>query len=79
MTPQEYKELIKKDTIKIGQDIDALIKQGYKVKRLRPRRPRKGELVMSMTKGIRTNTNSCLLYTSPSPRDGLLSRMPSSA
>ena len=24
-------------------------------------------------------TNSCLLYTSPSPRDGLLSRMPSSA
>ena len=27
-----------------------------------------------------TNKNkSCLLYTSPSPRDGLLSRMPSSA
>ena len=24
-------------------------------------------------------TNICLLYTSPSPRDGLLSRMPSSA
>ena len=24
-------------------------------------------------------TDSCLLYTSPSPRDGLLSRMPSSA
>ena len=23
--------------------------------------------------------NNCLLYTSPSPRDGLLSRMPSSA
>ena len=23
--------------------------------------------------------NSCLLYTSPSPRDGILSRMPSSA
>ena len=23
--------------------------------------------------------DSCLLYTSPSPRDGLLSRMPSSA
>ena len=29
----------------------------------------------------RTNVwiNDCLLYTSPSPRDGLLSRMPSSA
>ena len=25
------------------------------------------------------NPNNCLLYTSPSPRDGLLSRMPSSA
>ena len=25
------------------------------------------------------NKRSCLLYTSPSPRDGLLSRMPSSA
>ena len=24
-------------------------------------------------------TSACLLYTSPSPRDGLLSRMPSSA
>ena len=26
-----------------------------------------------------TNNINCLLYTSPSPRDGLLSRMPSSA
>ena len=26
-----------------------------------------------------TQTKGCLLYTSPSPRDGLLSRMPSSA
>ena len=26
-----------------------------------------------------TGVNPCLLYTSPSPRDGLLSRMPSSA
>ena len=29
--------------------------------------------------GDRTCTETCLLYTSPSPRDGLLSRMPSSA
>ena len=27
----------------------------------------------------RTREMTCLLYTSPSPRDGLLSRMPSSA
>ena len=26
-----------------------------------------------------SKTEDCLLYTSPSPRDGLLSRMPSSA
>ena len=39
------------------------------------------------TWGTKTNANlslieqltGCLLYTSPSPRDGLLSRMPSSA
>ena len=28
---------------------------------------------------ISVNIGGCLLYTSPSPRDGLLSRMPSSA
>ena len=28
---------------------------------------------------VDTHIHSCLLYTSPSPRDGLLSRMPSSA
>ena len=29
--------------------------------------------------GLLQELSSCLLYTSPSPRDGLLSRMPSSA
>ena len=29
--------------------------------------------------GSTEHPNTCLLYTSPSPRDGLLSRMPSSA
>ena len=28
---------------------------------------------------VERHSESCLLYTSPSPRDGLLSRMPSSA
>ena len=32
-----------------------------------------------LLKGSRTTSKDCLLYTSPSPRDGLLSRMPSSA
>ena len=30
-------------------------------------------------KGVDAGCKDCLLYTSPSPRDGLLSRMPSSA
>ena len=30
-------------------------------------------------KGWHSQTNICLLYTSPSPRDATLSRMPSSA
>ena len=36
--------------------------------------------VNKLTRGSLTRLiSSCLLYTSPSPRDGLLSRMPSSA
>ena len=39
--------------------------------------------IAAATKQIRLGTGTinmpCLLYTSPSPRDGLLSRMPSSA
>ena len=35
-----------------------------------------GEIYIQILEG---ETKDCLLYTSPSPRDGLLSRMPSSA
>ena len=35
--------------------------------------------VDAAVKAARAAFRSCLLYTSPSPRDGLLSRMPSSA
>ena len=34
---------------------------------------------LEAVKEMRANPDICLLYTSPSPRDGLLSRMPSSA
>ena len=40
--------------------------------------PHLSSLVKRIT-GRRTHLLTCLLYTSPSPRDGLLSRMPSSA
>ena len=36
-------------------------------------------LITTSTENDDTGDNTCLLYTSPSPRDGLLSRMPSSA
>ena len=35
--------------------------------------------VLNWSDYIDEQVNACLLYTSPSPRDGLLSRMPSSA
>ena len=44
--------------------------------------PDSGEIVIDNSKlilGSPKESINCLLYTSPSPRDGLLSRMPSSA
>ena len=34
---------------------------------------------IDVTEEVSDTEEACLLYTSPSPRDGLLSRMPSSA
>ena len=36
-------------------------------------------IIMSIGEQMGMSAKACLLYTSPSPRDGLLSRMPSSA
>ena len=36
-------------------------------------------MITNIMRKIIQHYNACLLYTSPSPRDGLLSRMPSSA
>ena len=45
-----------------------------------PQSPHPGTTNHLMVDGsVHTIANVCLLYTSPSPRDGLLSRMPSSA
>ena len=48
-------------------------------KRVAAKSARKGEPSFHMTEQMRRLSTPCLLYTSPSPRDGLLSRMPSSA
>ena len=39
----------------------------------------KGSIMKLGEEHVPTMENSCLLYTSPSPRDATLSRMPSSA
>ena len=39
----------------------------------------KSTLTSKSIQTLKSAVNACLLYTSPSPRDGLLSRMPSSA
>ena len=41
--------------------------------------PKLAQLIISQYGGPDGEAGACLLYTSPSPRDGLLSRMPSSA
>ena len=41
--------------------------------------PEEGDLTYEFNIEVRPEFDTCLLYTSPSPRDGLLSRMPSSA
>ena len=43
-------------------------------------KPAAGEMTEAEVRKVdKDNKKICLLYTSPSPRDGLLSRMPSSA
>ena len=55
----------------IRRDLDKLEKEGYATKTYG------GAILGNSTKTDLSYT--CLLYTSPSPRAGLLSRMPSSA
>ena len=54
---------------------DAMDKTIVVLLETRRRHPKYGKMV----KYVKKLYAHCLLYTSPSPRDGLLSRMPSSA
>ena len=58
------------------KNIQKLLQQmaGKKKKKVKKPDPRAEAL-----RGRKYFSKGCLLYTSPSPRDGLLSRMPSSA
>ena len=65
----------KKEIQKTNSEKESYFVQGYS--------PLTNEIIYSADKGGNENSHlyliSCLLYTSPSPRDGQISRMPSSA
>ena len=58
---------VKSKQIVFGADTDAISAAGT------------ATTLVLLNSGPWVNAQTCLLYTSPSPRDGLLSRMPSSA
>ena len=70
------------DIIVIGSGVNSLVaaammaKAGKKILVLESREEIGG---LASTNEFAPGFKCCLLYTSPSPRDGLLSRMPSSA
>ena len=67
--PLSGMEMSDRENLILEGDYSILISEGNIIK-IRPQQELLEEFVPDM---------DCLLYTSPSPRDGLLSRMPSSA
>ena len=62
------------------RDYDAELKAlGDKARQLKAKRVEQLGALVAATGADALDAETCLLYTSPSPRDGLLSRMPSSA
>ena len=60
------------------QRVDKDLQYAYRDRRTRKRQMR-GLWIQRINAGARLNGLTCLLYTSPSPRDRTRSRMPSSA
>ena len=81
-------ELIKKEAIKRASNTEAAaLRDAKNSKRVATRNKSAAQAKAKRDKAIALknkndrikNANACLLYTSPSPRDATLSRMPSSA
>ena len=60
-------------------NIDRFASEGMRFTNAYAGAPVCGPTRCALLTGLHAGHMSCLLYTSPSPRDGLLSRMPSSA
>ena len=66
----------------VNTNISTSNQEGFSKMKVKPTEAKSTKVKPTETKSTKvkpTETKSCLLYTSPSPRDGLLSRMPSSA
>ena len=62
-----------------SNDVEKRLKAHNNSKGAKFTRGSKWKLLYQEELSSKSEAMSCLLYTSPSPRDGLLSRMPSSA
>ena len=68
------------DDVRYQNEVDALIEDGWSFIQLNvPNELQKKRIMRLYPDNYQQHFNSCLLYTSPSPRDKRLSRMPSSA
>ena len=79
LTPQRLEEVIDEVTRTIGTNTDLDMREFLRIDKALTRIT--GELKNNVSKltEIDEHLKSCLLYTSPSPRDKRQSRMPSSA
>ena len=64
---------------RIVEHFNKSTKSTYQLREAQLEAGKKESDVVGVVQDVKTRWTSCLLYTSPSPRDGLLSRMPSSA
>ena len=76
---QQSKRLNKKEGIEMQLDRVSLLRAYRNMKVIRAFEERLHTEIKTGEIAGFTHLYACLLYTSPSPRDGLLSRMPSSA
>ena len=63
----------------LNQLVERLTEIGMEVENIRSSNGNLDNFIVCKIIKSQKHPNACLLYTSPSPRDGLLSRMPSSA
>ena len=77
--PQKVNEILNKMIADIKNEIDESEKLRKEAKNLLINAQNKLNTAQSVKNEILEQAKNCLLYTSPSPRDSRVSRMPSSA